>query len=111
MRKQYLVLKKNKLKKGDEVIVTVGKNKGKKAKIEKVFSKENKVLLPEINQYKKHMKAKSQNQQSEIITITKPLPASNVALVCPKCHKQTRVGYKMEKDKKIRICRKCKGAI
>ncbi|MDO8657250.1 MAG: 50S ribosomal protein L24 [Candidatus Levybacteria bacterium] len=99
-----------KLRKGDEVKIIRGKDKGKGGKIDKVFSKENKVLVTGVNQYKRHMKAKSQNQPSEIVTITKPLPVPNVMLVCPKCHLPTRVGFSME-DKKIRICKKCKQAI
>jgi large subunit ribosomal protein L24 len=46
-------------------------------------------------------------QKSEIITLTKPLAVANVRLVCPKCKKLTRVGFKMLKDEKVRICRKC----
>lgn len=100
-----------KLHKGDEVKVVTGKDKGKSAKIEKVFVKEEKVLLPEINQYKRHMKARMQGETSQIVLITKPLPVANVQLICPKCKKLTRVGYKVEKDKKVRICRKCKATI
>lgn len=96
-----------KLKKGDEIIVTAGKDKGKKGKIEKVFAKAESVLINGIGEYKKHVKARMQGQKSEIITITKPIAAPKVALICPKCHKPTRVGYKIEKDKKVRICRKC----
>lgn len=96
-----------KLIKGDEVIVTLGKDKGKKAKIEKVFAKQGKVLLPGINEYKRHMKGNMQGQASDILTLTRPVDETKVALICPKCKKQTRVGYTMEKDKKVRVCRKC----
>lgn len=100
-----------KFRKGDEVKVVAGKEKGKKAKVEKVLHKEGKLLIEGVNLYKKHLKAKSQNQKSEIITISKPLPLANIALICPKCHKQTRVGFKIEKSQAIRICRKCKAEI
>lgn len=100
-----------KLIKNDEVKVVAGKDKGKSGKIEKVFAKEGKVLIEGVNQFKRHVKARVQGQTSEIMTITKPLPVANVQLVCPKCKKLTRVGYKMEKDKKTRICRKCEAAI
>lgn len=96
-----------KLKKGDEVKVTVGKDSGKTGKIEKVFSKENKVVVSGVNQYKRHIKARMPGQKSEIITITKPLPVSNVALVCSKCKVPSRVGFKIVKDDKIRVCRRC----
>ncbi|MBI2028176.1 MAG: 50S ribosomal protein L24 [Candidatus Levybacteria bacterium] len=100
-----------KLKKGDNVKVVLGKDKGRIAKIEKVFSKTGKVLVTGVNQYKRHLKARSQSQRSEIITITKPLPLQNVSLICPNCKKLTRVGFKIEADKKIRVCRKCKKEI
>ncbi len=100
-----------KLKKGDNVKIIRGKDKGKEGKIEKTLPKANKVLITNVNQFKRHLKARSQSQPSEIVTITKPLPVTNVALVCPKCHLQTRIGFRLEKDKKIRICRKCNAQI
>lgn len=99
-----------KLKKGDEVRVIAGKDKGKTGKIEKVFPKVDKVLVLGINQYKRHLKARSQSQPSEIITKTLPLSIVNVRLICPKCHLPTRVGFSFE-DKKTRICKKCNQAI
>lgn len=96
-----------KLKKGDEVKIIRGKDAGKNSSVEKVFTKENKVLVGGVNQYKRHVKARMQGQSSEIITITKPLVVSQVALVCPHCKKQTRVGYSIEKGTKTRICKKC----
>ncbi len=100
-----------KLKKDDNIKVVRGKDKGKTGKIEKVFPKSGKVLVANINLYKRHLKARSQSQPSEIVTLTKPLPEENVILICPKCHKETRVGYKIEKDKKSRICKKCESQI
>jgi len=104
-------IKIKKLKKGDEVIVVAGKDKGKKGKIEVILSRENKVVVTGVNQYKRHLKKRSQNQPSEIITLTKPLPVSNVALVCPKCHLPTRVGFKKEKGENFRFCKKCNAQI
>lgn len=104
-------LKSLKLKKGDTVKVVVGKDKGKEGKIEAAFTKEGRVLVAGVNMYKRHLKARSQTQPSEIITITKPLPVSNVALICPKCKLITRVGFNMEGKDKVRICRKCKAQI
>lgn len=100
-----------KLLKGDEVKIVLGKDKGKTGKIEKVFAGENAVLVGGVNQYKRHMKARSQGQTSEIVTITKPLSVAKVQLICPKCKKITRVGYMMEKGKKVRVCRKCDAII
>lgn len=100
-----------KLKKGDLVKVIKGKDKGKEGKIEKTFPKLGRVLVNNVNQFKRHLKARSQNQPSEIVTLTKPLPVTNVSLICPKCHLQTRIGYNEEKNKKTRICKKCKAEI
>ena len=100
-----------KLKKGDEIKVVRGKDKGKTGKIEKVFPRVDKVIIPNVNLYKRHLKARSQSQPSEIITLTKPLPVSNVKLICPKCHLPTRVGYKIDDSKKTKIFKKCKQEI
>jgi large subunit ribosomal protein L24 len=96
-----------KLKKGDEIKVTTGKDAGKTGKIQKVFTKEKKVLIEGINQFKRHVKARMPGQKSEIISITKPVPAANVALICPKCKQPTRVAYKLLKEGKVRVCAKC----
>jgi large subunit ribosomal protein L24 len=100
-----------KFRKGDEVKIVAGKERGKNSKIEKVLHKEGKLLIEGVNLYKRHVKARAQNQKSEIITISKPLPLGNVALICPKCKKQTRAGFKTEKGQTIRICKKCKAEI
>lgn len=100
-----------KLHKGDLVKIVTGKDNGKTGKIEKVFSKENKVLVEGVNQYKRHVKARQQGQTSEIVTITKPLAVANVAFICPKCKEQTRIGYVISKDTKQRICKKCNAEI
>lgn len=92
-----------KIKKGDSVIITKGKDKGKTGTVTKVFTKTNKVIVEGMNQYKRHVKARQQGQQSEIITITKPLGVANVAIVDPKTKKPTRVGYKVEKGTKVRV--------
>ena len=100
-----------KLKKGDTIIVTVGKDKGKSGKIEKVFLTRETVLVPGVNQYKKHVKIQSVQRPGEFVTLSRPLRIGNVALICPKCKQPTRVGYQILEDKKlvkkIRICRKC----
>lgn len=100
-----------KIHKGDEVKIVLGKDKGKTGKVEKIMPKEDMVVVTGMNQYKRHMKARSQSQSSEIVTITKPMDVAKVRLVCPKCHTITRVGYKMEGEKKVRICRKCDQAL
>ena len=95
-----------KLKKGDKVIVTTGKDKGKTGEITTVFPKENKVIVAGVNVAKRHTKP-SQESAGGIISKEMPIHVSNVALVDPKTGKATRVGYKVEKDgHKVRVAKK-----
>lgn len=97
-----------KLKKGDTVRIVRGKDKGRTGKIEKVFPQINKVLIPGINVYKKHARARSEKEPGGVVEIVKPLPVSNLFLVCPKCHQTTRIGYQIDRiGKKHRVCKKC----
>lgn len=100
-----------KYKKGDEVIITAGKDKGKKAKIEKILAKAEKVFLPGLNVYKRHLKKRDEKNPGGIVEFSRPYPAGNIALLCPKCGKATRVGFKLSGEKKSRVCRKCGAAI
>lgn len=100
-----------KIRKGDEVKVVSGKDKGKVGKVEKALEKDSKVLVTGVNLYKKHVKSRTQKQQSDIVTISKPLPLANVILICPNCRKETRVGYKTISGEKFRVCKKCKKKI
>jgi len=95
-----------KLKKGDEVIVLAGKDKGKKGKIVKVISDIRKVVVTDINKYKKHQKP-GNNEPGGIIEKDMPLHVSNVAYFDAKSNKGVRVGHDFNKDgKKIRINKK-----
>lgn len=98
-----------KLKKGDNVVMLAGKDRGKKAKIILVFPASDKVVVEGLNLIKKHVRARQKGQKGQIISKERVVSASSVALVCKSCGKQTRVGYKIEGDNKVRICKKCKG--
>lgn len=100
-----------KIKKGDQVIVTVGKDKGKKGKVEKVFPKVSAVLVPAVNIVKKHEKKRDEKHPGGIIEVVKPISLGKIAVLCPKCGKQTRLGYRIVKNLKERICRKCEQVI
>jgi len=99
-----------KLRIKDTVVVLVGKDKGREEKVEKLLPKKGKVVVTGINMYKKHVK-KTQENEGGIIDITKPIDVSKIALKCPECGKRTRIGYTVIKDKKQRMCRKCKKII
>ena len=95
---------------GDEVVVITGSDKGKTGKIVRTLRDENRVVVEGVNIVKKAMKKKSQQDQGGIAEIEAPLNISNVAIVCKKCG-PTKIGYKIDGDKKIRVCRKCGDAL
>ena len=97
--------------KGDEVKVTIGKDKGRTGKIERIMPVKNLVLIPGINIYKRHYKPRKAGERGGIIDIVKPLSVGKIALICPKCKSPTRVGFKILEDRKVRICRKCQQKI
>lgn len=99
-----------KLKIGDMVKVTIGKDKGREGKIEKIDPTGKSVVIPGVNLYKKHVKGYG-DVKGGVYDLPRPLNVSKVALVCPKCKKTTRVGFKFAGDEKVRICRKCKKEI
>lgn len=86
------------LKKGDTVIVTTGKDKGKTGKVVAVHPTLNKVTVEGINIVKKHQKPNKAYPQGGIIDITKPIWVSKVAIVEPTSKKPSRIGYKLDKD-------------
>lgn len=98
--------KKFKIHKDDTVQVIAGKDKGKTGNVVRVVPAKNAVIVSGINIVKKAMKKRSQQDQGGIVEIEAPLNISNVAIVCKKCG-PTRIGYKLDGDKKIRVCRKC----
>ncbi|HUM55816.1 MAG TPA: 50S ribosomal protein L24 [Bacillota bacterium] len=93
------------IKKDDMVIVLTGKDKGKKGKVLKAMPKKNKVLVEGINIQTKHQK-QTRTAAAEIKHQEGPLDISNVMLIDSKTKEPTRVGYKMEGDKKVRIAKK-----
>jgi len=100
-----------KIKKGDKVRVIVGKDKGREGVVEKIYSKTNTLTIPGINIYKKHIKKNEKMPQGGVVEIPRPLNVAKVMLICSKCGKLTRIGYKVEKNKKNRICHKCESKI
>lgn len=95
-----------KYKVGDTVKVTIGKDKGRDGKIEKIFPKDKSVLIPGINMYKKHVKGTT-GQKGGIYDVPRSLDFAKIALVCPKCKKIARVGFRILPKEKVRVCKKC----
>jgi large subunit ribosomal protein L24 len=97
-----------KIRKNDTVLIIAGKDKGKKGKIRRALPKEEKVLVEGLNVIKRHSKTKGQARQAGIIELEAPLSVSKVMLICTKCTKPARVGYRLLEDgKKARVCRAC----
>ena len=97
-----------KIHKDDNVEVIAGKDKGKRGSVVRVVTKNGKarVIVSGVNLVKKAMKRRTQQDAGGIAEVEAPLDISNVALVCKKCG-PTRIGYKLDGDKKTRVCRKC----
>jgi len=96
-----------KIRKGDTVKVLSGNDKGKTGEVLEVIPKTEKIIVKGVNVRKKHVKARKQGEESGIISVECAIHSSKVNVVCPKCGKAVKVGYKMEKDEKVRVCRKC----
>ncbi len=98
-----------KIKKGDQVTILTGKDNGKTGTVSAVLPKANKVIVDGLNIVKKTVKGSEKNPRGGIVEKSAPMDISNVQLVCPKCNKGSRVGFKVLKNgKKERICRRCK---
>jgi large subunit ribosomal protein L24 len=95
-----------KIKKGDRVIVTTGRDKGKKGEVIKVYSKEDRALVSGVNTVKRHQR-QTQKQQGGIVNKELPVQLSNLAHVDPKSGQATRVGWKVLGDgRRVRFAKK-----
>src|SRR3989344_3903832 len=95
-----------KIKKGDNVIIISGKDRGKTGKVSRVFPKRSMLLIENANVRKRHQKPRKAGAKGQILSIATPLHASNVMVVDSKTGKRTRVGMKMVDGKKVRIAKK-----
>ena len=95
------------IKKGDNVQVLSGNDKGKTGEVLEVNPKADKIIVKGINIRKKHVKARKQGEEGGIIAVECAIPSSKVNVVCSKCGKATKIGYSVEKDQKVRVCKKC----
>ena len=100
-----------KIKKGDTVLIISGKDKGRTGKVTKALPKKGGILVERINLKKKHVRPKKQGEKGQVVDVSALLEVSNVKIICPKCGKAARVGYKVEGEVKNRICKKCKQII
>ncbi|PIU01384.1 50S ribosomal protein L24 [bacterium (Candidatus Torokbacteria) CG09_land_8_20_14_0_10_42_11] len=100
-----------KLKKGDNIIVKSGKDRGKKGKIVRVLPDKNKIVVEGVNLVKRNSKPRRQGEKGQRVTVTAPFNLSNARLLCPKCNQVTRVGFRLTPQGKKRVCKKCKAEV
>ena len=105
-----------KIRKGDQVLIVKGKDRGKKGKVLRGFPKEAKVLVEGVNIKKVHKRPKKEGEKGQVVEVPASLPISKLKLICPKCGKPTRIGYEVKskvqsQKSKVRICKKCQGEI
>ncbi len=97
-----------KIRKGDEVQVLVGKDRGKKGKVHSVDPKKGRLVVAGVHMIKRHMRPGRVRTQAGIIEREAPIDVSNVMLICNKCNKPTRVHYRfVENGQKVRSCARC----
>ncbi len=100
------------IRRNDTVVVTTGKDSGKRGRVLKVVPGKNRVVVACVNIIKRHTRPNPQrNVKGGIVEREGALHASNVQLVCPECGKTTRIGHRAQGDRKVRICRKCEGVV
>jgi len=100
------------IRRNDNVVVTTGRDSGKRGRVLKVVPERNRVVVEGVNIIKRHTRPNPQrNIKGGIVEREASLHASNVQLVCPACGKPTRIGHSTQGDRKVRVCRKCEGVV
>jgi large subunit ribosomal protein L24 len=100
------------IRKNDTVLVIAGKDKGKKGKVRFAYPKDERLLVEGVNFIKRHTRAVRQARQAGIIEREAPIHVSNVMLLCNRCNRPTRVGFRfLEDNRKVRVCRSCNEVI
>lgn len=99
------------IKKNDLVKMLAGKDSGKTGKVLRIFPDENKVIIEGLNMLKKHNKPRKEGEKGQRVEMPRKVDVSNAMVVCPKCSVASRIAFKIEGKKKIRICKKCQAEI
>jgi len=96
------------IRKNDTILVIAGKDKGKKGKVRFAYPKQEQLLIDGVNFIKKHIRARKQVRQAGVIEQEAPIHVSNVMLLCSKCNRPARIGFRfLEDGRKVRFCRSC----
>ncbi len=100
-----------KIKKGDQVVIMAGKDRGKRGKVVQILASQDRVVVEGANLIKRHRKPRKEGEKGERIERPAPMHVSNVMLVCPETGKPTRVGYRIEGGEKVRVSKKSGKAV
>lgn len=96
-----------KIKKGDNVKIISGKDRGKNGKVLRVLDEGKKALVEGLNMVKKHSRPRRQGEKGQRISVPAAIHISNLMLICPKCSRAARIGYKISGKNKFRVCKRC----
>lgn len=100
-----------KIRKGDNVKMLSGKDRGKTGKVSRVLPSAGKAIVEGLNLVKKHIRPRKQGEKGQRVSVPSAVNISNLMLVCPKCSKASRVGFKVGEKNRFRVCKKCGGEI
>lgn len=100
-----------KLKKGDNVKILSGKDRGKTGVVSKAYPEDDRITIDGLNVFKKRSKPRKQGEKGQMVAVSRPLSASKVMIICPNCKSVTRIGGRMEGSRKVRYCKKCKATL
>ncbi len=95
------------IKKGDDILIIRGKDRGQKGKVARTFPKTNQILVEGLNLKKVHKRPRKEGEKGQVVEMAAPLRTAVTKFVCPKCNKAARLGYKINGQRKDRICKKC----
>lgn len=96
-----------KIKKGDQIKIMAGADRGKTGKVLAAFPAEGRIVADGINVKKKHLRPRKQGQKGELVEMPVAFPASRAALICSKCGRAVRIGRKRDGARSYRVCKKC----
>lgn len=88
-----------------------GKDRGKTGVVTRAFPSTGKIAIDGLNVFKKNARPRREGERGQLVEVSRPMPASKVMLVCPSCKEPTRIGARLEGDRKVRYCKKCKSTI
>jgi len=99
------------IRKDDEIQVISGKDRGRRGRVVRVLPREGRVMVEGVARARKHARPSRRRQQGGIIDVELFVDISNVQVVCKNCGQPTRVGYRIDGDEKVRVCKKCEGEL